>query len=867
MHHQSDFRLKSLFYYQIQPSKKESPLMMQRLLFFAVLLFSFTTYSQYQISGIIKDSITNAPLAFANIHTQNGIGSITDREGNFTLEQNTPFTSITISYVGYTEKNILVTPNKSYYTILLDQDVAELDAVVIEAQDKAALQIIQKTIAAKPQNNPEKALHSFEFTSYSKLLVTVNPDSISQTIDTVYKIENGHKKLLSIDSTDYELKKQMKRSHLYISEKVSDYKFNQQSSLRENVLATRMAGLEEPVYRALAIQMQSFSFYDDTYAIFGTEYTNPITHAGTKKYDYKILDTIHANRDAFLIHYKEKNSHNVTGLEGVLYIDTATFGLQKAVAQLKGRVTVNAVQNFTYFKEENIWFPSSKSLLIKKGENEKIVSLFGGKVNIKSDERLTQNDSTKIYTNTDDSAKHVYMILNETNSNIQINTPVHIKGKGLKLAFEEDAYKKNEAFWNRYRTDSITSRDTETYTYIDSIAQAENLQKNIAFLMKLLNGYWHTNYIDLDLRYLVKYNNYEGFRLGMGAITNRNFSTKYRINGYGVYGTLDKEFKFGLGVDARVNRLTNTWIGAMYSDDVQETGSHPFITDGRAFYVFQPRLFNITTFQKKRNINIHLSHNITSKARLKIQLDKNDVMPTYDYVFNVNDTSYKKYNTTSATAAINWQPKSTFMLTPKGFDQIKRGFPTFTFQATQAFSGLLNGSFNFTKLNFRTYYEIQPLRKGKTIFQLNSGFAFGELPLQELYHTNPNSPNKYSIMRRFSVAGIDNFETMYFNEFYSDRFLTLQARHEFLGISLGKRSQPQFSVFSKFAIGDVKNIERHQQVTFSSLDQGYLESGFEINKILFGFGLSAAYRYGYYHLPNFDDNISFKFTYNFNINL
>jgi hypothetical protein len=42
----------------------------------------------------------------------------------------------------------------------------------------------------------------------------------------------------------------------------------------------------------------------------------------------------------------------------------------------------------------------------------------------------------------------------------------------------------------------------------------------------------------------------------------------------------------------------------------------------------------------------------------------------------------------------------------------------------------------------------------------------------------------------------------------------------------------------------------------------YSESGFEINKLLFGFGLSFAYRYGGYHLPVWEDNFAFKFTFN-----
>lgn len=823
-------------------------------------------YSQHQISGIVKDAKTNTPLPFANVITQEGTGTITDREGNFTITQSDSITKIISSYIGYISEEIAVNPSQNYYTINLQPSIENLGQVVISANDNPAKRIIQQVIDRKKQNDPERVLNSFEFTAYSKLLVTANPDSISSTIDTIYKIEDGKRRLVRIDSSDYELKQQLEKSHFYITEKVSDFKFTKSEELRENVLATRMAGLEEPIYRALAIQMQSFSFYDDTYTIFGTEYTNPISHSGLRNYDFKILDTIQTNRKAYLIYYKQKEKDAVAGLEGVLYIDTETYALQKAVAQLKGMIDVNAVQNFEFYPKENVWFPISKTLKMKKGENEKAVSLFGGKIKLENDASVTDKDSTVVYTDDDDTSKQIYMILNEQNSNIQLNTPIKIKGKGLKLAFEEDSYRKNEDFWKQYRTDSLTARGRETYTYIDSIAKAENFQKNVAFFMKLMNGYLHTNYIDLDLRYLLKYNNYEGFRLGMGAITNKNFSTKYKIHGYGVYGTSDKNFKFGIGADARLNRLTNTWLGIMYSDDLTEAGSHPFITDGRAFYVFQPRLFNITTFQKTRNIHLSLSHNITSKARLKIQLDKNDVIPTFEYLFHVNDQDYYAYKTSTATAAISWQPKSSFMLTPDGFDQIERGFPTFTFQAKQAVAGILNSDFNFTKLNFRTYYEIQPLHKGKTSFQLDAGMAFGELPIGELYHTYPNNPNKGAIMRRFSVAGIDNFETMYFDEFYSDRYITLQARHEFVPFAFTDKFQPQLALFSRYALGNVSNVTRHEFVNFDNLSQGYYESGLEINRIFKGFGLSGAYRYGPYHLPNFDDNISFKFTYSFNVN-
>ena len=69
-------------------------------------------------------------------------------------------------------------------------------------------------------------------------------------------------------------------------------------------------------------------------------------------------------------------------------------------------------------------------------------------------------------------------------------------------------------------------------------------------------------------------------------------------------------------------------------------------------------------------------------------------------------------------------------------------------------------------------------------------------------------------------------------------------------------------LITRFALGDMDNPERHQNISFGSLKKGYTESGFELNKLLFGFGLSFTYRYGGYHLPEFGDNVAIKFTFN-----
>jgi hypothetical protein len=205
------------------------------------------------------------------------------------------------------------------------------------------------------------------------------------------------------------------------------------------------------------------------------------------------------------------------------------------------------------------------------------------------------------------------------------------------------------------------------------------------------------------------------------------------------------------------------------------------------------------------------------------------------------------------------------MQTKYGIEESKIGFPQFAFQATQGLKNIFDGNFSFTKIDFRAYYELQPINKNKTTFLLKAGIGFGDIPITHLYHVSPNQPDKNSIFRRFSVAGRDSFETMFFNEFFSDRYVTVHAKHYFKRLRLLNKVEPEIVLISRFAIGDISNAEKHIGVGFSSLKKGYFESGLELNKIYKGFGLSAMYRYGAYHLPHFDDNISFKFTYYFTL--
>jgi len=404
----------------------------------------------------------------------------------------------------------------------------------------------------------------------------------------------------------------------------------------------------------------------------------------------------------------------------------------------------------------------------------------------------------------------------------------------------------------------------------NSQAQSETKADSIpkSFVSKALeSGYVATKYFDFDLRYLIKYNQYEGFRTGLGGITNSNLSQVFRIEGHTVYGFLDEEFKYSIGTGVRLAKETNTWLNLSYTDDLQETGSSNFLTDQRFFQLFEPRLINIESFHKHTTKALSIEHQFAPQLLTETQFAISNIEPKYNYTYNHETLgSFKNFKLSILTVSAQLSPFSKFKQTSSGIVESTSGFPKFTLQYTKSFADILKSDFGFSKLDFRAIQQFKHQKETLTEFVLTSGLANGDIPITHTYHAYPNNVSKETILRRFSVAGTNSFETMYFNEFYSDKFATLQMKHKLSPLNISPWLKPELVFIYRYALGKMDNMARHESISFSTLEQGYSEAGLEINKLFFGFGLSFAYRHGAYHLPRFDDNLALKFTFNLNLN-
>jgi hypothetical protein len=823
-------------------------------LFIWFFFFTLSLQAQIQVNGIVKDAETKKALPFANITTEGGFTTVSDVDGKFHFSATAQPETITVSYVGYDSKTISLFEAKTFFTILLAPNTAVLKEVIISNANPANA-IIAGVIRNKNANNPEKKLKNFQFKSYSKLLVTANPDSIVGKIDTLFADGATKVKIVKIDSSDYKFKKIIDKQHLFLTEKVSQFQFDK-PTVKETILGTKMAGFKEPIYELLGFGLQSFSIYDEKYELFETKYKSPIANGALREYRYKILDTTAINnREVLVVYFKNKISSK--GLEGLLYIDTENHAVAKAVMRIRGVLDITGVHEFNYLAEENIWFTTRKNFKIVKGKSKEPTSILGGRIEFAAEDDDEKASAQK------QASDFTYLVSEMHVFDLQVNNGFSIKNPSIAIDVKANANARDAVFWKQNRTDSLDIRSERTYFVLDSVVTKQKIERKIRFGRKIINGYLPFGPFDFDLRYLLSYNNFEGFRFGVGGITNEQFSRKFRIEGYTAYGLKDETVKYNLGTALRLGNSSNTWVGGSYTDDVREIASTNFATDKRVFKLYDPRPINISTFYNHKTWRGYIETKIIPKTESIWQLTHSDISPLFNYIFDYNGKLYQDFSMTTAMFSIQWNPFSNFMQTPNGRIEYEKRFPRFALQFTKSLPHVWNNDFDFSKIDARIEYEKKYLNGQKSEVLLQAAYSLGAIPLTHLYNTSPNNLTRDNLLQRITIAGKNSFETMYFNEFFSSEFVMLQFKHGFRRVELFPKVKPSLVLVTRMVWGNLKNPERHLGIDYKTLDQGLFESGIELNQIYKGFGLTGFYRYGPNQLSRLEDNLAVKLSFVF----
>lgn len=814
---------------------------------FLLILFCNLTFSQKVMQGQVIDYDTTIPIAFAKI-TYNNKTTLSNWEGKFSIEVKDDTKPILFSYKGYYDKTYYQTVGAKFLLIkMVSNNTRKEQEIYSENQVNL---IIKKVIENKPKNQPEKALNTFEYKNYEHLLVSANPDSISSKIDTIYKKKLFGTKKLQLDSTNYKFKKLVEKQHIYQTEKVNLIQHNNDGT-KETIIASRMAGFKKPLYEYLGLNLVSYTLYDNQLEILEIPIQNPISSYGRKMFVFKIVDTVKIeDRNVYRIYFQHKKL-NSNSLRGLLYVDAENYGIAKAFYRIYGMININATYTFKYLKDHRIWFPEKRKFIVVKGNNSEDLNVFGETIRFNSSLEGIRKDASD----------QIFLKLESTPYDIKINQLVSFKTPSIKIDVPETSMSKPDLYWNSLRKDSLDVRKIRTYTNLDSLSVAENIENKIVFGKKVFNGYLPISVIDIDLKSLLKYNNYEGFRFGIGGVTNNKLSEKYKISGFVAYGLKDEKLKYGITPSYLLDKETNTWISASYSDDLSEIGQIQFATQVRKFKIYDPRPINISTFYSNKVFSGFVESKYIPKTDIYFGVSRSEIKPLFDYAYVWNGTYYTNFNIATAQFAIQWNPFSGYMQTSSGRLEIEKRFPKLSLQLTKSFANIMGSDFDFAKIDFKITHEIPYLSGQNTSFMVQGGLAFGEVPLTHLYSIAPNNLNREGLFKRITFAGKNSFETMFFNEFFSSKYVAFHAKHTFNKVKLAYKIKPEISLVTRMAWGTLDKPERHIGFEYKTLDKGFFESGVEVNQIFKGFGLTFFTRYGPNALPKFGDNFALKLSY------
>lgn len=794
---------------------------MRHLLHIFLIFITFQTIGQ---TYTIKDNTDEGTLPFVRIQFTDGSTTFTDIDGYFTWTENNPF--IRVKYAGYYDTTIYQDKVKDF-SIVLRPLAQEFEDVVILPGVNPAERIIKAVIDHRKDNHPLKK-NAFEYNTYNKFVLDVDSTTYQQ-------VKN---KEVSDSLTEDE--KFIKRQHFFLLESATHRRFIPPAKDREDVLAYRISGLNNPIFSTIAQSLQNFHFYEDEFTLLMTTYYSPIASDAIKRYYFIIQDTTYSGKDTtFTISFQPRIGKEHQALKGMLFINTNGYAIERVIAEphKKGDISLKVVQEYQFIQGKK-WFPVSLSTHIE----------LGGALSISDQGKLVGKGNSyirDIIIDPDDMKKRGF-------NNVAIST-------------KEEAGRVNEQDWINYRKAELTEREHNTYTTLDSLNKELNLDKKVNTLGILVSGKIPIWKFSLPIERLLDYNIQEGYRLGLGLETNRHFSERLTLGGYFAWGTKDKEWKYGGFASYDFYKPLGIKLTARFQDDRLQRGAT--ILKQTTWDLLQPQFisnFYRRDLEKQRLAELQFT--IAPLGNLTLHLIGNyqriEFKDNYSYYFRDNWTS--GLDAFETALEVKWNIRQRILILGDYRLAQATKFPKISARLSKFIPEVFDSTTDFMRAYVNIVEELQSKRLGNLTLSLTLTQTFGTAPLTFL-NVVPGT------MEKLGIITMSAMETIYPSEFYAERQAMFLMRYDFPTIRTKvKIFQPQFGLHHGIAIGDLKNRDIHQLAAhfpLQSLDKGVYEAGVILNGIInmsgLKLGIGGFYRYGHYSNDTWYKNIMPKLALKF----
>ncbi len=589
--------------------------------------------------------------------------------------------------------------------------------------------------------------------------------------------------------------------HLLLMEYISSRQYKFPDKEKTEIIASRVSGFKKPSFILMARQFQSFSFYDNFINVSNKKYLNPISSGSTGIYFFLLEDTLYTERNdtVFIISFRPKEGKNFKGLKGVLYINSNKYAVQNVIAEAckseEELISVKIQQKYELLEGQK-WFPVQlntnllfNNIRAESGTKQMKVSGIGKSylLNIKLNPQLDNKDFSSTYTDV-----------------------------------TRDAHEKNEEFWNSYRVDSLTEKDKRTYLIVDSLGEVRRFDQQVNMLETLFTGYLQAGYLNIDIGSLVDFNSHEGWRLGIGGVTNDRLSRLVSLGGHIAYGFRDKELKYGFNTSVNISHDNEILLSFMYKYDLAEAGGYYFLEKKNILSSEYLRKFMVENMDKAEVSQVSFGFRSFKYLKTAVFLNKSVITSTNGYMFSLSEENpavlLDRFTYTEFGAKLRYSFNEGFMKTPYG-NKFSMGtnYPVLYFNLTEGVN-LLEGDFTYTKIEGKISKKFTTRLFGVSKIQLTAGKVFGELPYSKLY-------NGHGSYKDFTLESEYSFATMRFNEFLSDQFVSLYLKQNFGTLFSGaKWFNPDIALAVNIGFGKLSHPEKHNYFEFNTMERDIMKA-------------------------------------------
>lgn len=739
------------------------------IILLTLLVAQYTT-AQTVIKGIVRDAVTQKPLAFVSVYFKNHKGAVSDEDGRYTLSTtNAALTVIEFSYGGYKPVSKTIIPGKEQ-EINVDLESVLLKEVIVASnkrgkyknKDNPAVELIRQVIDHKSSNRIS-AYAYVQYQEYEKmeLSLTTKPEKLMNS----KLLKNYSFVFENQDTGKIEGKSLLP---VYLQEKLSQkYIRKNPEKVKTYILGEKKVNYGEfvdnnGISTYLSRMYADIDVYENNITILSNQFLSPIADAAPTFYRFYIRDTVQEDGIKLVRLYFTPRNPNDLIFRGTMFVTLdGNYGVQKINMTISKRANINWTRELKINQQ------------FEKGNDGRYHVIMS---NMLAEFAFSKNASGGIVGERTVSYKN--FIINQPGPDSVY--------EGKPEVVVNDPASVTDSFWLANRHKPLSVVESKVYSNIDSLQNMKSYKRFMDYATLLLAGYKSFGGFEVGpVNAFYSFNPVEGFRLRLGGRTTPKFNKNIYFENYAAYGFKDEKWKYYLSATYSFNHKSIysyplNFLRVSYQKDTKIPGQElQFVAEDNFLLSFKRGDNNKWLYNNifKTEYVREFGKNISYTLGFKNWKQTTAGSIVYKKPFASGFITVPGITTTELSAELRWAPHEQFYQGKVYRIPIFNKYPVFKFRFTAGIKGLVNGEYNYQALNLNIFKRVYLSQFGYADIVAEGGYIFGQIPYPLINIHRANQTYAYQL---------NSYNLMNFMEFVSDHFASVSTDYYLNGFIFNK---------------------------------------------------------------------------------